>query len=369
MLLPSRGCQTCRDRRVKCDEATPICLRCVKSNRICNGMDDSLVIHIENSYASGRQKRPKGPRRRSMAGSRSSRDTGLRCSLMDLRKLEIVNLSVSTIALTVFSRTRHKPGIALEATQTYHRLLQISRKALLSLDLENIDSCLMAIFLMGRYEDSVHTRTSNVESPFIATVRSSFHHDGALAVLKAWKYRMSHIQVATDIIKHTRRGIIRSALMRNLELPFWLLDGLIPEYLVFNRHDVKSAPLFNELQGHSQLVFTYSDPTYATVWNQYFAMKILVKSTCVRILTIMPDKFQLNGSGSMCTLHSSDNMAAENVRPCLADLVIWPLTVVSSIKDVDDDARSWFRARLARAGRITGTGLLECAETGQWLEL
>ena len=31
------GCQTCRTRRIKCDETKPECLKCIKSNRKCEG--------------------------------------------------------------------------------------------------------------------------------------------------------------------------------------------------------------------------------------------------------------------------------------------------------------------------------------------
>jgi hypothetical protein len=33
----SRGCWTCRKRRVKCDEARPTCLKCLKAKRLCLG--------------------------------------------------------------------------------------------------------------------------------------------------------------------------------------------------------------------------------------------------------------------------------------------------------------------------------------------
>ncbi|KAE8143118.1 hypothetical protein BDV38DRAFT_277147 [Aspergillus pseudotamarii] len=38
---PSRGCYTCRSRKVKCDETKPICLRCTKARRHCEGYRDS----------------------------------------------------------------------------------------------------------------------------------------------------------------------------------------------------------------------------------------------------------------------------------------------------------------------------------------
>lgn len=33
----SKGCTTCRRRRIRCDGTRPVCQRCVKSNRICLG--------------------------------------------------------------------------------------------------------------------------------------------------------------------------------------------------------------------------------------------------------------------------------------------------------------------------------------------
>jgi hypothetical protein len=33
----SRGCGTCRIRRIKCDEIDPVCSKCARSNRICLG--------------------------------------------------------------------------------------------------------------------------------------------------------------------------------------------------------------------------------------------------------------------------------------------------------------------------------------------
>jgi hypothetical protein len=37
----SRGCRTCRMRRVKCDEAHPSCSRCTKAGKICLGYTTS----------------------------------------------------------------------------------------------------------------------------------------------------------------------------------------------------------------------------------------------------------------------------------------------------------------------------------------
>ncbi|KAI1608790.1 hypothetical protein EDD36DRAFT_93513 [Exophiala viscosa] len=66
MPIPSGACQTCKTRRVKCDQTKPICKRCVKSHRECIPVEAvkqaSFLIHVENQYASGETKRPRGPR-------------------------------------------------------------------------------------------------------------------------------------------------------------------------------------------------------------------------------------------------------------------------------------------------------------------
>ncbi|UPK92701.1 hypothetical protein LCI18_003636 [Fusarium solani-melongenae] len=41
----SRGCETCKKRRKKCDEARPSCQRCLKSRRVCPGYkDDGMLV-------------------------------------------------------------------------------------------------------------------------------------------------------------------------------------------------------------------------------------------------------------------------------------------------------------------------------------
>lgn len=45
---PSGGCRLCRARRIKCDEAKPACLRCVRSNRQCPGYRDPFEGKIRD---------------------------------------------------------------------------------------------------------------------------------------------------------------------------------------------------------------------------------------------------------------------------------------------------------------------------------
>jgi hypothetical protein len=254
------------NRALQRDEAQPVCQRCVKSQQICYRMravQACSVIHIENSYASGQKKRPRGSRSTPTAELTGNLNAVLQHPCVDLKtqaigyylhyhlqtlrnipniskgtsddfmlvwmsraECLILDLAVSSIALAVFSRTQQHPLAAIEASMTYHRLLKLALVIIPSLHEGNIDDCLLAIFFMSRYEDIVHhPRHHNPKTPFTTTLQSFSHHDGALAILKIWKDRLSHSQPATDVIKHTRRGLIRSALMRNLALPEWMLEG------------------------------------------------------------------------------------------------------------------------------------------------
>ncbi|KAK0670874.1 putative transcriptional regulatory protein [Cercophora samala] len=47
---PSRGCRTCRQRRIKCDEGKPTCKRCEKSRRECGGYRPEFeIVHRDQT--------------------------------------------------------------------------------------------------------------------------------------------------------------------------------------------------------------------------------------------------------------------------------------------------------------------------------
>ncbi|KAF2200460.1 hypothetical protein GQ43DRAFT_373758 [Delitschia confertaspora ATCC 74209] len=70
---PSRGCQTCKTRRIKCDEKRPICSQCKKSSRTCPGYMDEfdLVFRNETVVQERKAKKtclsPKGGSQRSLS--------------------------------------------------------------------------------------------------------------------------------------------------------------------------------------------------------------------------------------------------------------------------------------------------------------
>ncbi|KAK2799372.1 hypothetical protein FQN50_008478 [Emmonsiellopsis sp. PD_5] len=77
MPFPSRGCRTCKRRRVKCDEGRPVCNRCQKSNLECENDEgtEKFIFLNENEFAVGRRKRPRGPNVNSSSQAHQPKNT------------------------------------------------------------------------------------------------------------------------------------------------------------------------------------------------------------------------------------------------------------------------------------------------------
>ncbi|KAK1147214.1 hypothetical protein N8T08_001953 [Aspergillus melleus] len=244
---------------LRCDGTLPICQRCIKSRRECYGMRGAQslpFVHSENAFADGKVKRPRGPRSRRNFSSQydDADDTKARAmafyfqnflqasketpdsarSLADdymagresFASSQLLDTAVSAMALGTFARTHRHAEAEVQAFKAYEQVLRNVQPAIQSLDSGNVDVCLLAIFFMSRYEDLVHhPATSAPECRVNSKLPSFSHHDGASAVLKTWKERFSSSHAPSDVIKHTRRGMTRSALLRTLALPDWMRDG------------------------------------------------------------------------------------------------------------------------------------------------
>jgi hypothetical protein len=484
--------------RSQCDEIQPVCGRCKKSQRTCYGMRKgpwSSVIHLENTYASGVAKRPRGPRSTRTAAPAGNLavmqlpDTDLKtravtyfwhhhlrafteCQdifqtvyddflpIWNSRKDSILlKLSGSCISLAIFSQTHRHPPAALAASLSYQKLLETTQKTLLTLNEENIELYLIASFCMGRYEGAIYSPASTNSRN-----RAFSHHSGALSILKIWKEQYSHRVPATDIIRHSRQGLIRSALMRNIELPEWMMEGTVfgEQGLDLEYHRIviriasvryrvaellrtrKISPVISdqigvltkELDGEAReidaslqiwsdhlrstssygehllpdpypwpmrdfytpMVWSYSSHSHAAAWCNYYSTRILINSTRLKILEV--GQLRANSENQRCQAQSlikvmADNLASslpfclerfkvintpnssserplitlntnEDIKPHMAMLVVWPVTLAAFAGGVDPGQQKWFKSELSRLGRIVGYGIMEFAETSPW---
>ena len=70
---PSKGCGTCRSRKIRCDQARPACRECVRTNRQCSGYRDELSLMFRDQSESVRRKA-----RSSQSSSSASTTSSLR---------------------------------------------------------------------------------------------------------------------------------------------------------------------------------------------------------------------------------------------------------------------------------------------------
>ncbi|PQE14424.1 negative acting factor protein [Rutstroemia sp. NJR-2017a BBW] len=83
---PSRGCQMCRTRRIKCDETKPTCLQCQKSRRQCPGYKDDFDLVFRNETKATERRA-----RRSLKNKKTSNATGSSSGTNAERKFSIIS--------------------------------------------------------------------------------------------------------------------------------------------------------------------------------------------------------------------------------------------------------------------------------------
>lgn len=374
------------------------------------------------------------------------------------------------MALAVFSQAQHDPQAAMEASIKYQKLLQTAQATMSNLDGSNVVAWLLAIWFMGRYEHAEH-RVSQLDPrlPLASQLRSFKHHDGAMAILKTWKDHLSRDQPVTDVIKHSRRGLLKSALLRYQEIPKWMLEGAsfgehgldleydrivvqlanlrqrlsmliseedrtqfasqklistleelsdeardldqaledwatrIPNDWYSKQHEMPNSRLWPTHEFYSPTFYTYSSLAHAAAWNQYCATRMLVNNTRLKVLDLYPpntdESVEDQRIDSSCTLDNMANHLASSIpfclqrikvtqqsnspaqpasimltpnndlKPYIASLVVWPLSIASGLRYLDSSQQIWFRSQLARLGKLVAAPSFECADTNHWLEL
>lgn len=77
---------------------------------------------------------------------------------------------------------------------------------------------------MGRYKAVTHQKRKLCSPESLNSVQSWSHYEGVMAILKYWNDKLSR-NGRTCIVKHTRRQLIKSSLMRNIALPDCIANG------------------------------------------------------------------------------------------------------------------------------------------------
>ncbi|KAJ4297471.1 hypothetical protein N0V90_005362 [Kalmusia sp. IMI 367209] len=477
---PTRSCQTCRTRRIKCDGAKPICQRCIKSQRPCveaaAAKSENFIIHSENEYATGAKRRPRGPRS-SLVPLQPSLNLQTRAhayyvqnhftvfqDIPDMsttwtecfhewkatgKTSEVVNIAFDAVALAVFGVKMKEKDAVTESSKAYVKLLKKMQSGILrinsgTLDADEIDAYLLTAYFMARYESFIQQNSDSAEP--LSTMKLWFHFDGAGAILQAWNANRWKYTPSV-VIKQARRLLIRSSLLRERQ-PGWLEDGAAfgetDIALSYDRFVIQIMQLYDRYQRAAQAsvfdplivipeidalaaearsldaafqnwsthlptkwffrrhlrpetdTLTYPNDIsyspeisscaklgYTAVWTEYFALRMLLTNTRLRIFDLDPTPTNSTFLESLTLLaeltSSAETLASfipfclddvrispapstavvmshEPFKPYLANLVVWPLALASSLHKLDPVLQRWF----CRALRKIATGSSEC---------
>ena len=267
----------------------------------------------------------------------------------------MVDLALSCMALAVYSRTQQHPTASAEGSKRFYQLLQVVQDRLahvgtVPVDEANVDACLLTVFLMARYTSAAHRPDEPEPIDTFEKLQGWSHRDGSTAIMKVWHDNFSS-DSASVIVKQTRRGLIRSSLLRRLPVPDWMLDGvrfgesemdvdhdrifvrvvnLCYDFATLQQDTSATASQMEELNAQAQNLdeamqkwgnafpSTYApekhtldeaDQTFprqhfyssdvqiypsigqAAVWSQYYATRMLINSRLMKILTASrPDR-------------------------------------------------------------------------------
>ncbi|THC90532.1 hypothetical protein EYZ11_010016 [Aspergillus tanneri] len=72
---PSTGCQTCRQRHIKCDETRPHCRACTRTGRACPGYPHPLDVMLRDRIAFQRKKRDVYTSKHSVSATKDKADS------------------------------------------------------------------------------------------------------------------------------------------------------------------------------------------------------------------------------------------------------------------------------------------------------
>jgi hypothetical protein len=177
-------------------------------------------------------------------------------------------------------------------------------------------------------------------------------------------------------------------------LEAWVVH--FPTGYAYQLHTLTDSGPWPRQHVYSSAAFTFSKLGHAALWNQYFTARMLLSSTHLRILGLsrpnsMCDKgyehqarvcsYKLKKMsecmasaipaclerikaepGESLEANISFTSDAEEIKPYVAHLVIWPLCIAASLEGVDSQIQKWFKSELAALGNIIGDGILSRAD-------
>ncbi|KAI1455593.1 hypothetical protein F4805DRAFT_468625 [Annulohypoxylon moriforme] len=281
MVFPSRGCITCRKRRIKCDSVHPTCGRCNKASRSCvwdENEEAGLLFKSENAFAQGKPRRPwraKDRDGKAIADASASspdasvsptppsapdEDEAFRFWLENymFRDDEIpefvreyshylisyrdkaqpgssLHLAVSALSHAAFGRAMQDEKAIEDAESLFSKSITRMQTVFRELTQDNIHEILVTAMLMAFYENIMygherhHNRKRDSSSSWDPDVTGSrfweniSHHAGAAGLLKLRQERGWTPDLPLE--RAARRQLVRTCILRGIPAAPWLQNG------------------------------------------------------------------------------------------------------------------------------------------------
>ncbi|KAI9711871.1 MAG: hypothetical protein M1820_002016 [Bogoriella megaspora] len=141
----------------------------------------------------------------------------------------VLSLAIRAVSLATFGRAQKSPAALSNGYQKYSTALAKTHLVVRNGHASRRDEVLLAVMLLSFYENAVTDGALQIPSQVVQDLASkSFaHHDGAIAMLNLRRQTDRWDSKTVEVEKLVRRQLIRSLLLRSIDIPAWLRDGTI----------------------------------------------------------------------------------------------------------------------------------------------
>ncbi|KAK9482094.1 hypothetical protein V1527DRAFT_516101 [Lipomyces starkeyi] len=170
----------------------------------------------------------------------------------------------------------------------------------------------------------------------------------------------------------------------------------LPSKWSYDKHILPESCDYSQEYFYYTTILSCARPGYSAVWNEYYATRMLVSHARLRIFDLVVAQSnpayrsetleclaQLNSSAdslasfvpfcldririrSHRTSTASVEISNEPFKPYLASLVVWPMSLASSLQKLEPAQRQWFRSALFRVSSASSECLLAYAMSDYW---
>ncbi|KAH8696321.1 hypothetical protein BGW36DRAFT_297609 [Talaromyces proteolyticus] len=265
MVKPSKGCSTCRTRKIKCDETRPACSQCLKAHYSCPGYQDRWTvmhrsqneqfarrIRATNSikhkrkygsilwhYTEPQEDACTGHNSRPMAfpsspvtideavafflhnyvlkhGEIANAHLTHQQMINSTRSSEAVLLGMGAVGMASLANIRNSKGLRIMATREYTSTLHLTTVSLQDSTLCKSDETVIAVVLLGMFEFLINT-TINID-------RWEKHINGGMALLELRGVEQIHGKSGLQLFTQLRSNIMANCLRVGAEVPALIVE-------------------------------------------------------------------------------------------------------------------------------------------------